>query len=339
MERLTIIVPVYNEEAVLEDFFYRIIALRQSLTVTLELLFINDGSSDRSLAMIRRFSQTHHWVGYINLSRNFGKEAAMSAGLDHANGDAVVIIDADLQDPPELIADMVALWHQGFDTVYGQRSERQGETWLKKATAHGFYRMMQRVGGFTLPRDTGDFRLLSRRSVLALRRLPEKNRFMKGLFSWIGYPQTALPYNRNPRSAGVSKFNYWKLWNFALDGITSFTTFPLKLASYLGMLIAFSAFAYGAFIVFRTLLLGDPVAGFPTLMTVMLFLGGVQLLFLGVLGEYMGRMFDETKNRPLYLLERVALPAETMSGEKLPGEKIRPQNQRLTEQPFSLDEK
>ncbi|TVP60375.1 MAG: glycosyltransferase [Halomonadaceae bacterium] len=315
MEKLTITVPVYNEEAVLEDFFQRIVALRQSLPVTLELLFINDGSSDRSLAIIRSFSQNNNWVGYINLSRNFGKEAAMSAAIDHANGDAVVIIDADLQDPPELILEMVTLWREGYDAVYAQRFERQGETWLKKTTAHWFYRLMQGVGGISLPRDTGDFRLLSRRSVLALRQLPEKNRFMKGLFSWIGYPQVALPYSRDPRTAGSSKFNYWKLWNFALDGITSFTTFPLKLATYLGVMIAFSAFIYGAFIVLRTVLFGDPVAGFPTLMTVILFLGGVQLLFLGVLGEYMGRMFDETKNRPLYLVERVALPTETLRPE------------------------
>lgn len=304
MESLTIIVPVYNESEVIEQFYARTAQVMDSVDMCCELLFVNDGSKDSSLDMLKRLAKADARVSYINLSRNFGKEAAMSAGLDHADADAVVIIDADLQDPPELIPDMLALWRQGYDTVYGQRTERSGETWAKKFTAKHFYRLMQGVGRFRIPEDTGDFRLMSRRAVQALRKLPESNRFMKGLFAWIGYPQVALRYSRDPRSAGETKFNYWKLWNFALDGITSFTTFPLKLATYLGTLIAFSAFIYGLFIVLRTLAFGDPVAGYPTMMTVILFLGGVQLLFLGILGEYVGRMFDETKRRPLYLIEQ-----------------------------------
>ena len=303
MDKLTVVVPVYNEEQVLETFFKRLSKILNSLDYQTEILFINDGSRDRSLDLIRSLARKDSRVGYINLSRNFGKEAAMAAGLDHADGDVVIIIDADLQDPPELIPDMLELWRQGYDTVYGQRTERHGESWVKRVTAHYFYRVMQSIGRFTLPKDTGDFRLLSRRSVLALRQLPETNRFMKGLFAWIGYPQTALKYSRDKRFAGDSKFNYLKLWNFALDGITSFTTIPLKMASYLGVFIALASFIYGVFIVIRTLIFGDPVAGFPTLITVVLFLGGVQLLFLGVLGEYLGRMFDETKRRPLYLIE------------------------------------
>lgn len=303
MTRLTIIVPVYNEAQVLSAFHDRMSKVMDGLEMRCELLFVNDGSKDNSLEIIRRLVTLDSRVAYINLSRNFGKEAAMSAGIDHAEGDAVVIIDADLQDPPELIPDMIQLWQQGYDTVYGQRVERLGETWGKKVTAKYFYRLMQTVGRFTIPEDTGDFRLLSRRAVLALRKLSESHRFMKGLFAWIGYSQVALRYSRDPRSAGETKFNYWTLWNFALDGITSFTTFPLKLATYVGTLTALFSFLYGLFIVLRTLLYGDPVAGFPTVMTVILFLGGVQLLFMGILGEYIGRMFDETKRRPLYLVE------------------------------------
>ena len=304
MEKLVVIVPVYNEESVLEVFHERTSRVLVGLTdLDTSVVFVNDGSADRSLEIIRKLSREDRRAGYINLSRNFGKEAAMSAALDAVDADAVVIIDADLQDPPELIPDMVALWRQGYDNVYGQRTERHGESWVKRATAHYFYRFMQGLGRVSIPKDTGDFRLLSRRAVLALRRLPEHNRFMKGLFAWIGYRQRALPYSRESRYSGDTKFNYWKLWNFALDGITSFTTLPLKLATYLGALVARMSFIYGFFIIARTLLYGDPVAGFPTLITVVLFLGGVQLLFLGILGEYLGRMFDETKGRPLYLVD------------------------------------
>ena len=303
MEKLTIIVPVYNEEQVLERFFLRLMKVMETLDIESELLFINDGSKDNSLNLIRNFALKDSRVAFINLSRNFGKEAAMTAGIDYANGDAVIVIDADLQDPPELIPDMISLWRQGYDNVYGQRLDRQGESLAKRATANLFYRFMHRMGRFTIPKDTGDFRLISRRAVIALRRLSETNRFMKGLFAWTGYPGIALPYSRDMRYGGRTKFNYWKLWNFALDGITSFTTIPLKLASYFGFLIAVFSFIYMVFILVRTLLFGDPVAGFPTLITVILLLGGVQLLFLGIFGEYLGRMFEEIKGRPIYLIE------------------------------------
>jgi glycosyltransferase involved in cell wall biosynthesis len=257
-------------------------------------------------------------IAVIDLSRNFGKEVALTAGLDHARGDAVIVIDADLQDPPELIPELVARWREGYDTAYAKRIQRNGETWLKKATASLFYRTIRRMSRVQIPEDTGDFRILSRRAVESLKQLREHHRFMKGLFAWIGYPQIAVPYNRDPRFAGETKWNYWKLWNFALEGITAFTIVPLKMATYLGMLAALSAFAFGAFLFIETLLHGNPIPGYPSLMVVVLFLGGVQLFFIGVVGEYLGRVFNETKGRPLYFLNDYA-PARSLAGDAPPG--------------------
>ncbi len=300
---LTILVPVFNEAETLPAFHRRLATVLDGLDLAADILYVDDGSADASRAAIAALREQDARVGLLALSRNFGKEIAMAAGLDHAKGDAVVIIDADLQDPPELIPQLVAKWHEGYDVVYATRTDRDGESWLKKATAHAFYRVIHHAATFEIPRDTGDFRLLSRRAVEALRRLPEQHRFMKGLFTWIGFRQTGIPYHREPRHAGQTKWNYWRLWNFALEGITSFTTAPLRLATYLGFLIALLAFAYGLWIVLGTLLHGNPVAGYPSLMAVVLFLGGIQLLFIGILGEYIGRMFDESKRRPLYLID------------------------------------
>jgi glycosyltransferase involved in cell wall biosynthesis len=300
---LTILVPVFNEAETLPAFHRRLATVLDGLDLAADILYVDDGSVDASRAAIAALREQDARVGLLALSRNFGKEIAMAAGLDHAKGDAVVIIDADLQDPPELIPQLVAKWHEGYDVVYATRTDRDGESWLKKATAHAFYRVIHHAATFEIPRDTGDFRLLSRRAVEALRRLPEQHRFMKGLFTWIGFRQTGIPYHREPRHAGQTKWNYWRLWNFALEGITSFTTAPLRLATYLGFLIALLAFAYGLWIVLGTLLHGNPVAGYPSLMAVVLFLGGIQLLFIGILGEYIGRMFDESKRRPLYLID------------------------------------
>lgn len=308
METLTVVVPVFNEEQVLPHCYQRLSRIADDMSdLSWEFLFVDDGSSDGSMVFLRQVAAHDPRVRFIKLARNFGKEAALSAGINYADGDAVVIIDADLQDPPELIPQMVSMWREGYDTVYGQRTARHGETLIKRLTASYFYKVMGILGRVRIPKDTGDFRLLSRRSILALRQLPESNRFMKGLFAWIGYRQIALPYTRDPRHAGNTKFNYWRLWNFAIDGITSFTTVPLKLATYFGLLLAMGSFAYGIYIVLKTLVYGDPVPGFPTLMTVILFLGGVQFLFLGILGEYLGRMFDETKHRPLYLIDECHL--------------------------------
>lgn len=302
---LSVIVPVYNEQEVLGEFHSRLGTVLDRFSYRSEIIYVNDGSKDGSVDAIQALRKVDDRVALIDLSRNFGKEIAMTAGFDYATGDAVVVIDADLQDPPELITDLVREWENGFDVVYAQRTVREGESLAKKITAFLFYRLIQRTNRVQIPVDTGDFRLLSRRAVESLNRLREHHRFMKGLFAWIGHPQKAVPYTRDKRFAGESKFNYWKLWNFAIEGFTSFTIAPLKVATYMGVIIAAYAFAYAAWIVFKTLAFGDPVRGYPSLMVVILLLGGVQLITIGVLGEYVGRMFNETKNRPLYLLNRI----------------------------------
>lgn len=299
---LSIVVPAFNEAEVLPEFQRRLFAVVDALPLDCEIIYVNDGSSDGTASLLRAMRTRDDRIAILELSRNFGKELAMTAGIDHARGDAVVVIDADLQDPPELIPELLRHWQDGYDVVYAQRSQRDGETWFKKLSAALFYRLIGRLANIAIPRDTGDFRLLSRRAVEALGRLREQHRFMKGLFAWIGYPQKAVYYRRDPRFAGRSKWNYWKLWNFALEGITSFTTAPLKIATYAGMTTAAFAFLYGMYVITKTLLFGNDVAGYPSLMTVILFLGGVQLSALGVIGEYLARMFDEAKGRPLYLV-------------------------------------
>ena len=314
---VSVVVPVFNEQDVLTEFHRRLSAVLDRLALDAEVVYVNDGSADASMALLAALHERDPRVAVIDLSRNFGKEAAMSAGLDVADGDAVVLIDADLQDPPELIEQMLQTWREGYDVVLMRRRVRANESWLKKTTSHAFYRVISRMGTIPIPEDVGDFRLLSRRAVAALRRLPERSRFMKGLFAWIGYPTRELLYDRDGRFAGDSKFNYWRLWNFALEGITSFSAAPLKSASYFGMAIALVAFAYGLFIMVKTLLYGDPVQGFPTLVTVVLFLGGLQLVALGVIGEYLARMFVEVKQRPLYLVAR-HLPRATAAKRAAP---------------------
>jgi len=299
---ISVIVPAYNEQESVIECHARLTTVLAQLGDEYELIFVNDGSEDSTLSVIESLRTHDDHVAVIDLSRNFGKEIATTAGLDVADGDAVIIIDADLQDPPELIPTLIHEWRNGFDVVYGTRTERRGESWLKRKTASSFYGLMGRISRVHVPRDTGDFRLLSRRAVLALRKLREQHRFMKGLFTWIGYPQKAVYYQRDPRFSGATKWNYWRLWNFALEGITSFTTAPLRISTYIGSFTAIAAFVYGVYMIIRTLMLGNPVAGYPSLMVVVLFLGGVQLTAIGVLGEYLGRIFNETKNRPLYFL-------------------------------------
>jgi glycosyltransferase involved in cell wall biosynthesis len=307
---LSIVVPAYNEAEVLGLFHARLTRALAGIGETWELVLVNDGSADATLEVMRDLRARDPRIAIVNLSRNFGKEIALTAGLDHARGEAAVIIDADLQDPPELIGELVATWRRGFDTVYARRRRRDGETWVKRATAHAFYRLMRRIGQVDIPPDTGDFRLISRRVIEALRGLRERHRFMKGLFAWVGYPRAEVLYDRAPREAGRSKWNYWKLWNLALEGITSSTVMPLKCATYLGLTIGVLAAIYIAQLLLRTVLFGNPVAGYPSLMAVVLFMGGAQLVTLGVIGEYLGRVFNETKRRPLYLVER-HLPART----------------------------
>ena len=298
---LSVVVPAFNEEATLPELHRRLTAVLATLTVDWEILYVNDGSRDRTLDIVNGFDDPR--VAVIDLSRNFGKEIAMTAGLDHARSDAVVVIDADLQDPPELIPEMVRKWKEGFDVVFAKRTARDGETFLKKATAKAFYGVLRRISEVSIPEDVGDFRLLSRRAVAALHGLRERHRFMKGLFAWIGYPQAAVYYRRDPRYAGKTKLNYRRLWSLAVEGITSFSTGPLKLATYIGILTAIVAFIYVAFVVVKTILFGDIARGYPSMMAVILFLGGMQLMCLGMIGEYLGRMYNETKHRPLYLIK------------------------------------
>lgn len=301
--RLTIVVPVYNEQEVIGAFHNRISTVLDALSeFDSEIIYVNDGSRDSSLQILTRLIASDSRVQVLDLSRNFGKEAALTAGIDHATGDATIVIDADLQDPPELIPAMIKQWRMGFQMVCMQRVSRDGETVLKKLTARYFYALMGRVGQVAIPHNVGDFRLMSRQVVDALRQLPERTRFMKGLFAWVGYPTKLLPYQRDGRFAGASKFNYWGLWNFALEGITSFSAAPLKIASYFGMFTAVLSIFFGIYVFGKALFYGDPVPGYPSLMVVVLLLGGLQLMAIGVMGEYLGRAFIESKQRPLYLL-------------------------------------
>ena len=299
---LTVVVPAYNEQEVLPEFHRRTTAILSTLGMRTEIVYVNDGSTDGTLRVLMDLRKQFPGTAVVDLSRNFGKEIALTAGLDYARGDAVVVIDADLQDPPEVIPQLVTQWRAGYDVVYAKRSAREGETVFKRATAHIFYRLIQRISRVHIPQDTGDFRLLSRRAVESLKTLREQHRFMKGLFAWIGFPQKAVHYRRDPRFAGETKWNYWHLWNFALEGITSFTIAPLKIATYVGILVAIAAFIFAIVIIYRTIMFGDTARGYPSLMVVILFLGGIQLITLGIIGEYLGRMFNETKQRPLYLL-------------------------------------
>lgn len=301
---ISIVVPAYNEAEGLAELHTRVSRVMDDRGESWELVLVNDGSRDATLVTMEQLRSADSRIAVINLSRNFGKEIATTAGLDFARGEAVVILDADLQDPPELIPKLVAVWREGFDTVYAQRRRREGETLLKRSTAKLFYRLIGRMSRVEIPPDTGDFRLISRRVVDALGKLREQHRFMKGLFAWVGFPAKAVLYDRAPRFAGRTTWNYWKLWNFALEGITSFTIVPLKVATYLGLTVGLVATIYLAEVVVQTLLFGNPIAGYPSLMAVVLLIGGVQLMTLGVIGEYMGRIFNEVKQRPLYLVER-----------------------------------
>ncbi|SOZ37198.1 glycosyltransferase family 2 protein [Cupriavidus neocaledonicus] len=302
---LSLVVPFHNEEAALSAFFARVLPILESIPATqFEIVCVNDGSTDDTLAMLLVHAQGDARIRVIDLTRNFGKEAALTAGIDEASGDAVIPIDADLQDPPELIPTLVQCWRQGAEVVLAQRVSRTTDSFLKRITAAAYYRVHNCLSDLKIPENVGDFRLMDRTVVNALKQLPERHRFMKGLFAWVGYRTVIVPYEREPRSAGHSKFSGWRLWNFALEGITSFSTMPLRSWTYIGVAIALGAFGYGAFIVARTLVLGIDVPGYASLLSVLLFLGGIQLIGLGVVGEYVGRIYDEAKGRPIYLVRR-----------------------------------
>lgn len=301
---ISLLIPAYNEEAVLPLLDTRLKKLANTLqSYNFEFLFINDGSKDNTLELLKKYAKDDDRVAYVNLSRNFGKEIAMIAGLDYVSGDAAVIIDADLQDPPELIGEMLKFWEDGYDDVYARRRSRAGESSLKKITSTWFYKILQQSTRIPIQTDTGDFRLLDKRCVEALRQFRESERYTKGMFSWIGYKKKEILYDRDPRAAGTTKWNYAKLINLAIDGITSFTTAPLRMSAILGLAVSALAFVYILVLVFRTVVYGSDLAGYPSMMAVILFMGGVQLLSLGIIGEYIGRIFNETKSRPLYFVE------------------------------------
>ncbi|MCB1761474.1 MAG: glycosyltransferase family 2 protein [Gammaproteobacteria bacterium] len=299
---LSVVIPVFNEREVLPIFLRRITEAVAPLKITFELLFVDDGSSDGSGQWLLDRTAVSRTMRVIRLSRNFGKEAALSAGMDRASGDAVVVLDADLQDPPELIPEMLAEWRRGIDVVLMQRRERLGESVMKRFSASLYYRLLNRLSDSPIPPDVGDFRLMSRKAVAALRGLPERNRYMKGLFSWVGMPTVVLHYDRDPRAAGRTKWGYPALARLAWEGITSFSTKPLKLATLLGLSAAVCGAAYGAWIVFKALVLGDPVAGYPSLIAIITLLGGAQLCTIGIVGEYVGKIYIEAKQRPIYLI-------------------------------------
>ena len=268
-----------------------------------EIICVNDGSIDRTLDALLEAKKKYQNIRIINLSRNFGKEAALTAGIDHALGEAIIPIDADLQDPPELIKAFVKYWHQGYDVVLAKRTDRTADNLWKRITAKLFYKFHNRISQTQIPENVGDFRLISKKVVRSIQNLPENQRFMKGIFAWVGFKTAVVEYKRAPRTAGKTSFNSWKLWNFAIDGITSFSTAPLKLWFYLGFCISLSAFFYGSLIIVRTLVYGIDVPGYASLLTTILFLGGVQLIGIGVLGEYLGRIYIETKRRPTYIVD------------------------------------
>jgi glycosyltransferase involved in cell wall biosynthesis len=301
---ISVVAPVKDEEVAIGHFVARVTAVLDGLGEAQgwEILFVDDGSQDGTLAAILAANRADPRVRCVSLSRNFGKEAALSAGLDHASGQVVIPLDVDLQDPPEVIGEMLARWRDGNDVVYGVRRNRTSDTLPKRLTAEWYYRAHNYLSADKIPEHAGDFRLLDRKVVDVIRLMPERNRFMKGLFAWAGFRQSAVEYDRVERKVGASKFNYWKLWTLALDGITSGSTLPLRVWSYLGGLIAFAALLYAGYLLVRTLLVGGDMPGYPSMMVAILFLGGVQLLSLGVLGEYVGRILVETKHRPIYVV-------------------------------------
>ncbi|MEJ1392074.1 MAG: glycosyltransferase family 2 protein [Candidatus Sedimenticola sp. (ex Thyasira tokunagai)] len=301
--KISVVAPFYNEAENVDDFFGRVLPVIQSQSSDYEILCINDGSTDNTLPELQAWKAKCQQIKIVNLSRNFGKESALTAGLGLADGDVVIPLDSDLQDPPELIAEMLSKWKEGYDVVYAKRVMRQSDTVFKRWSALGFYRLFNWITDTKIPYNTGDFRLLDRKAVEAVRRLDERTRFMKGIFAWVGFRQTAVEYERPPREHGKVHLHFSNLWRLAVDGITSFSTFPLRVWSYIGLFIALISFIYGVVIIAKTLLFGVDLPGYASIITVVLFLGGIQLISLGVIGEYIGRIFYEIKGRPNYILD------------------------------------
>lgn len=303
-KKISILIPCYNEEASLPLFYVELIKVMSDPKLSQydwELLLVNDGSKDKTLDIIKRLREADNRVSYVDLSRNFGKEKAMLAGFDYVTGDCMIIMDADLQDPPTLIPEMVSWWEQGYDDIYAKRKSRGEESWLRKSFSLLFYKILQKTTKIEVLQNVGDFRLLDKSCIEALRKIRESERYTKGMFCWIGFRKKEILFDRGDRVAGKSAWNFWSLFSLAIEGITSFTTSPLRISSIFGFIVSILAFVYMAFFLVKTWIFGDPVQGFPTLITVILFLGGVQLIAIGILGEYIARIFNETKNRPTYI--------------------------------------
>lgn len=318
---VSLVVPVFNEEDAVDLFVETVMRELDGARVRVEVVFVNDGSRDDTLARLLDHSQRDQRIRVVNLSRNFGKEAALTAGIDNARGDVLIPMDIDLQDPPELVAPFLEKWREGYDVVYGVRTARATDTATKRMSAGWFYRVFNLLSPVRIPPNAGDFRLVDRRAVAVLRQLPERNRFMKGLFAWVGFNAVGVPYERPARAAGSTKFNLWGLWNFALDGVVSFSTTPLRAWFYIGFIVAGLSFVYALFIIGRVLILGIDTPGYASLLSAVLFMGGIQLLSLGIIGEYLGRLFVEVKGRPIYVVEGVyeegaPAPSERTSPEK-----------------------
>ncbi len=304
MKKITIIIPAYNEEESLEKLYDRLSKVVNGITnYEFEMLFINDGSKDRTKEILKELREKDNRVSYVNFSRNFGKETAMMAGMDYAKGDAVVFIDADLQDPPELIPELIKYWEQGYDDVYAKRRSRKGETFIKKFTSKMYYKILQSLTRVEIQKDTGDFRLLDIRCVNALRKMRESQRCSKSMFSWIGYNKKEVLFDRDPRVAGTTKWNYKKLVDLAIDGITSFTTSPLRISTYLSIPTFLTLFIYFIYVIIKCIVQDVPMQAFQAIILICLFFFGTIILLIGIIGEYLGRIFNETKNRPLYFVD------------------------------------
>ena len=303
MKKISIIIPAYNEEDSLPYLYDRLEKLMSNMSnFEFEILFVNDGSKDKTLNIIKDLRKKDNRINYVDFSRNFGKETAMIAGLDYSTGDCVIFMDADLQDPPELIPELVKYWEQGYDDVYARRRSRKGETWLKKFTSKMYYKVLQSLTNVPIQKDTGDFRLLDKRCVNALRKMRETQRCSKSMFSWIGYNKKEVMYDRDPRVAGKTKWNYKKLVDLAIDGITSFTTSPLRISTYLAIPTFLALFIYFIYVICKMILITHKIDAYQAIILLILFFSGIQILLFGIIGEYLGRIFNETKNRPLYLV-------------------------------------
>ncbi len=302
---ISIVAPCYNESETVDLFVDAIEKIVADADFETEIIFIDDGSRDDTRERLSRLTARHENIRAIALSRNFGKEAALTAGVDHAGGDAVIVMDVDLQDPPELVLDFVRKWRDGFDVVYAAREDRQSDTAAKRATASWFYRLFNKMSSIKIPENAGDYRLMDRRVVDHIKALPERSRFMKGLFAWVGFRSIGVPYVRPERAAGETKFNFWKLWNFAIDGFTSFSTAPLRVWTYFGVAVAAASILYATIIILQTLIFGRDVPGYASLLVFILFFGSIQMISVGILGEYIARLFAEVKQRPVYIVDDI----------------------------------